>query len=155
MTVIFSKKCELALQAVLYLSTGETGRCFSAAEISKELSVPKEFISKILQALTPSGIVMSKKGKMGGFCIGKEISDIRLIDIVEAIDGLDIFHTCVLGFPGCSVEAPCPVHHEWGQLREKTVQMLSKNTLAELKGKTINKINDLKRQISNKSGNGK
>ncbi|MEW6652694.1 MAG: Rrf2 family transcriptional regulator [Bacteroidota bacterium] len=139
MTVIFSKACELGLQAVLFLSTkGE--EVFNAAEVSRELKVPKEFVSKVLQILTVSGIVGSRKGKKGGFYLNKRPAEIKLIDIVEAIDGLDIFKTCVLGFPGCSHETPCPVHDKWGKLREEAYQMLSEETLEDLKEKTKNKI---------------
>lgn len=139
MTVIFSKSCELGLQAVLYLSTKEK-RLFNAKEVSDELKVPKEYVSKVLQMLTSSGIVGSKKGKNGGFFLAKEPVEIKLIDIVEAIDGLDVFKTCVLGFPGCSHETPCPVHDKWGKLREEAFKMLSEETLEDLKEKTKNKL---------------
>ena len=143
MTVIFSKKCELALQAVLYLSVKKQNVIVSAIEVSKELKVPKEFVSKVLQILTDSGIVGSKKGKNGGFYLAKRPSNVKLIDIVEAIDGLEIFNTCVLGFPGCSISEPCPVHDKWGKLREDAYKMLSEETLEQLKGKTLNKILNL------------
>ncbi len=143
MTVIFSKKCELALQAVLFLSAQQAGEKFSSYDISKKLNVPKEFVSKILQTLTGSGIAASRKGKSGGFYLAKPSSEIRLIDIVIAIDGMDIFHKCVLGFPGCSFEEPCPVHEKWGKLREQTYKMLSEETLEELRDKTIHKIESL------------
>lgn len=139
MTVIFSKACELGLQAVLFLSTKEK-RLFNATEVSKELKVPKEFVSKVLQILTNSGIVGSKKGKNGGFYLSKQPVEIKLIDIVAAIDGLDLFKTCVLGFPGCSHEAPCPVHNKWGKLRDDAFKMLSEETLEDLKEKTKNKL---------------
>jgi len=67
MIVIFSKACELDLQAVLFLSTQPAGSPFSSGDISSELKVPKEFLSKVLQTLTGKGIVGSKKGKTGGF----------------------------------------------------------------------------------------
>ena len=140
MTVIFSKKCELGLQAVLFLSIKKDKSIFKAAEISEELKVPKEFVSKVLQVLTESGIVGSKKGKTGGFYLAKRPSSIRLIDIVYAIDGKELFDKCVLGFPGCSSDAPCPVHYKWGKLREEAYKMLSEETLEQLKEKTIKKI---------------
>ncbi|OGU35989.1 MAG: transcriptional regulator, partial [Ignavibacteria bacterium GWB2_35_6b] len=136
MTVIFSKKCELGLQAVLFLSVKKQNVIVSAIEISQELKVPKEFVSKVLQILTDSGIVGSKKGKNGGFYLAKRPANIKLIEIVEAIDGLELFNTCVLGFPGCSVAEPCPVHEKWGKLREDAYKMLSEETLEQLKGKT-------------------
>jgi len=143
MTVMFSKKCELAIQAVLFLSIKKEKVIFNSTEISKELKVPKEFVSKMLQTLTPSGIVGSKKGKNGGFYLSRKPSNIKLIEIVEAIDGLNVFKTCVLGFPNCGNENPCPVHETWGQIREKTFNMLNKETLENFKEATIKKIHSL------------
>ena len=140
MTVFFSKACELGLQAVLFLSIKKEKIIFNADEVSKELKVPKEFVSKVLQILTNSGVVGSKKGKNGGFYLAKSPSQIKLIDIVEAIDGLDVFKSCVLGFPGCSIEKPCPVHDKWGVLRDEAYKMLSDETLEQFKEKTIIKI---------------
>ncbi|HET55399.1 MAG TPA: Rrf2 family transcriptional regulator [Ignavibacteria bacterium] len=140
MTVIFSKTCELGLQAVLFLSIKKEKRIFTATEVSQELKVPKEYISKVMQILTESGIIGSKKGKNGGFYLAKSPSSIKLIDIVEVIDGLEIFNNCVLGFPGCSNEKPCPVHEKWGKLRDDAYKMLSTETLEQLKEKTLHKL---------------
>jgi Rrf2 family transcriptional regulator, iron-sulfur cluster assembly transcription factor len=142
MTVFFSKACELGIQAVLFLSI-KTKKIYKAEEISSELKVPKEFVSKVLQMLTGSGIIGSKKGKSGGFFLVKEPDQIKLIDIVDAIDGLDVFTSCFLGFPGCSHETPCPVHNKWGKLREEAFKMLSEETLENLKEKTESKLASL------------
>ncbi|MCZ7602465.1 MAG: Rrf2 family transcriptional regulator [Melioribacteraceae bacterium] len=140
MTVIFSKTCELGLQAVLFLSIKKEKRIFTASEVSKELKVPKEYVSKVMQILTESGIIGSKKGKNGGFYLAKSPSNIKLIDIVQAIDGLELFSNCVLGFPGCSSDHPCPVHDKWGKLRDDAYKMLSTETLEQLKEKTLHKL---------------
>jgi len=140
MTVIFSKKCEYGLQAVLYLAAKENGEIISAEDIAKKLSIPKEFVSKILQSLTDSGIIFSKKGKSGGFALAKDPKTIRLIDIVAAIDGLGLFNSCVLGFPNCNPNHPCQLHERWGVLRTNAYSMLTDETLDELKAKTLNKI---------------
>ena len=140
MTVFFSKKCEYALQAILLMAASKNDCVCPAEEISKKLNIPKEFISKILQSLTESGLIESKKGKAGGFKLAKQPSQIKLIDIVESVDGLESFNSCVLGFPNCSDKNPCPVHHDWAQLRIKALEMLSSETLDKLKQKTLNKI---------------
>jgi Rrf2 family protein len=140
MTVIFSKKCEYGLQAVLYLSTIEDTRSASADEISKKLNIPKEFVSKILQSLALKKIVGSKKGNSGGFFLGKPASQIKLIEIVEAIDGLSLFQSCVLGFPDCCPDNPCPVHNKWGKLRNDAYNMLTSETLEQFRKKSIAKI---------------
>jgi Rrf2 family protein len=143
MTVIFSKKCEYGLQAVLYMAAKEPGCICPSDEIADKLQIPKEFVSKILQSLTESGIVDSKKGKSGGFLLAKHPSKIRLIDIVTAIDGLDLFNSCVLGFPHCSPDQPCPVHDKWGELRTKAYNMLTDETIDKFREKTLNKISKI------------
>jgi Rrf2 family protein len=143
MTVIFSKKCEYGMQAILYLAAQEKGTLVSADDISKVLKIPREFISKILQSLRESGLISSSKGKSGGFSLAKDPSRIKLIDVVAAIDGLDIFDSCVLGFPECSPTHPCPVHNTWGTLRNQTYDMLTSETIDKLKEKTLNKIKSL------------
>jgi len=143
MTVIFSKKCEYGMQAVLYLAAREKGTLVSADEISKVLKIPREFVSKILQSLRESGLIASSKGKSGGFSLAKDASRIKLIDVVAAIDGLDMFDSCVLGFPECSPTHPCPVHNTWGTLRNQTYDMLMSETIDKLKEKTLSKIKSL------------
>ncbi len=143
MSIIFSKKCEYGIQAILFLSAEVESQICSADEISKKLLIPKEFVSKILQELTTSGIVDSKKGKSGGFFLSKPISEIRLIDVVTAIDGFDIFNKCVLGFSNCSSDSPCPVHNTWAKLSKETVQMLSEATLDEFLETTKRKLSSI------------
>jgi Rrf2 family protein len=143
MTVIFSKKCEYGLQGVLYLAAHLEEKVTSSEDISRALGIPKEFISKILQSLTESGIVESKKGKNGGFILAKAPSKIRLIDIVAAIDGLDIFNSCVIGFPECSPDHPCPVHQQWGDIRTKAYSMLTEETIDNFRDRTLSKIKAL------------
>jgi Rrf2 family iron-sulfur cluster assembly transcriptional regulator len=143
MTVIFSKKCEYGMQAILYLAARGKVSLVSAEEISKVLKIPREFVSKILQSLRESGLIASSKGKSGGFSLAKPASRIKLIDVVAAIDGLDIFDSCVLGFPECSPTHPCPVHDTWGSLRTQAYDMLTSETIDKLKEKTLHKISSL------------
>jgi Rrf2 family protein len=143
MTVIFSKKCEYGLQAVLYLAAHLENEVITSDEIAKKLNIPKEFVSKILQSLTESKIVSSKKGKAGGFSLAKDPKKIKLIDIVDAIDGLGVFDSCVLGFPNCNVDNPCPLHDKWGELRTKAYEMLTDENLDHFKTKTLQKIKHL------------
>jgi Rrf2 family protein len=144
MSIIFSKKCEYGIQAILFLSSLPLGTTTNAEEIAKELPIPKEFVSKILQELTPSGIIASKKGKNGGFILKRLPSELKLIDIVKAIDGDGIFSQCVLGFPNCSNETPCPVHATWSKINNETYAMLSKETIDSFLLLTKKKITSIR-----------
>ena len=128
------------LEQLTYLLFLKMADEYSKPPHNRKLNIPKEFISKILQSLTESGMIESKKGKAGGFKLAKHPSKIKLIDIVEAVDGLESFSSCVLGFPNCSDKNPCPVHDDWGELRARAYDMLNSETLDKFREKTLNKI---------------
>jgi Rrf2 family protein len=140
MTVLFSRKAEIAIKAMMLLATKEPGTCIDARVISKELQVPKMFAAKILQELVYAGLLFSKKGKMGGFYLNDSGASVKILQIVEAVDGLGIFKQCVFGFPNCGDEHPCPVHNKWGVIREEISEMLSDLTIGDMKEETLNKL---------------
>ncbi len=132
MSLIFSRQCEYALQAVLYMSAQEPGRFTNINEISERLEIPMPFLGKTLQLLVQSKILSSLKGPRGGFRLAKDPSEIALFHVVEAIDGTDFLTSCVLGFSECSTRNPCPMHSEWGGLRDRVYQMLASKTIADI-----------------------
>ncbi len=131
-SLLFSRQCEYALQAILYLATKEDGEHTSIKELTEQLRIPYHFLGKILQALTHTGLLLSHKGPTGGFALGMPAEDITLLHIVEAVDGVDFMHTCVLGFPVCSGENPCSVHNQWAAIREGLYKMLAGKNINEL-----------------------
>lgn len=137
MASFFSKRCEYGLQAVIYLASRENNALCSAKEISEELSIPKEFISKILQDLTDKGIIFSRKGRDGGFKLAVNANEIKLIDVIEAVDGLDIFNSCILGFHNCKKYKKCFLKDEWRDILNQTYLMLSKETVSNFKEKIL------------------
>lgn len=128
MSLIFSRKCEYALQSVLYLALKREGQWTSIREMSKKLGIPSHFLGKILQSLSYKKILASRKGPSGGFTLRMPPENITLFHIVEAVDGLSFMENCVMGFPECSSKNPCPIHERWAKLRDGLYQMLvSKN----------------------------
>jgi Rrf2 family iron-sulfur cluster assembly transcriptional regulator len=132
MSLIFSRQCEYALQAVLYLALRPQGQMTSMRELTKRLDVPYHFVAKILQDLTYKGLLNSMKGPTGGFALAMPAKDITLFHVVEAIDGADFTRTCVLGFPECSDKSPCAVHNKWTGLRDGIYSMLVRKNIAEM-----------------------
>jgi Rrf2 family transcriptional regulator, iron-sulfur cluster assembly transcription factor len=132
MSVIFSRQCEHALQAVLYLALKPEGEMTSAKELTARLKVPYHFIGKILQDLTKKKLLVSLKGPNGGFGLGRPPEQITLLHIVDAIDGPAFAHSCALGFKKCADQHPCSVHDSWKALREGIYQMLAKENIAQL-----------------------
>jgi Rrf2 family transcriptional regulator, iron-sulfur cluster assembly transcription factor len=132
MSIIFSRQCEYALQAVSYLALQPKGEMISIRAISRKLKVPYHFLGKILQNLAYKKLLISQKGAKGGFALALAPEKITLFQIVEAIDGDDLTKRCVMGFSKCSGESPCAVHNQWGKLREGIFAMLDKENIAEM-----------------------
>lgn len=132
MGLIFSRQCEYALQAVLFLALQPPEKMTSIKVLAKRLDIPFPFLAKILQNLSRQGLLASLKGPTGGFALAKPARDIKLFHIVKAIDGDGFMHNCVLGFPDCSGKNPCSVHENWGGLREAIYQMLISKNIAEM-----------------------
>ena len=132
MSVLFSRQCEYALQAVTYLALKRDGEMTSIKELTKKLRIPYHFLGKILQNLTYKGLLVSQKGPTGGFRLGMPAKEITLFHIIEAIDGVAFMNNCVLGFPECSGKNPCAVHDKWGNIRETIYSMLVNKNISQI-----------------------
>jgi Rrf2 family protein len=132
MSLIFSRQCEYALQAVLFLALKPPGEMTSIKDLTKKLDIPYHFVAKILQDLKRKGLLTSLKGPTGGFTLGIPAKKVTLFHIVEAIDGVDFTNNCVLGFPECSGKNPCAAHEKWAELREGIYSMLVGKNIAQM-----------------------
>jgi Rrf2 family protein len=132
MSLIFSRQCEYALQAVLYIALKPQGEMSSIKEMTKKLDIPYHFLGKILQDLSRKGLLKSLKGPTGGFALGMPAKDMTLFHIVEAIDGVELTSKCVMGFSECSGKNPCAVHEQWAGLRDGIYKMLVNKHIAEM-----------------------
>ncbi len=148
MSAIFSRGCEYAFQAILYLASQPPDRPVLQRDISKALQIPPHFLGKVLQLLRRSNLVISQKGKSGGFLLGRSPGDIFLYDILEAVDGSSCLDGCLLGFTQCGDESPCPVHSQWKQHKEKIMEMLQTRNAEELSKELHVKLNSLNRDKS-------
>jgi Rrf2 family protein len=101
-------------------------------EIAENQEIPRHFLSKILQQLVKAGLLESMKGPNGGFKLSKKPEKITLLHIIKAIDGLEVFTQCGIGFKKCSDDHPCPIHHDFKKVRDKVYELFKKKTLKEL-----------------------
>lgn len=136
MSVLFSRPCEYALRAVIYLARKPEGEMTSAKELTLKLDVPYHFISKILQDLTYKHLVYSLKGPTGGFALARSPHGILFQEIVEAIDGNDYKTQCVMGLPECGGKNICAVHHKWALIKDSIHDMLVSKTVFEMANET-------------------
>ncbi len=135
---MFSKSCEYAIKAMIYIanntknsSTGKVG----TKQIAKGIEAPENFIAKILQDLSKRKLLHSAKGPNGGFYLTEEEKQRTLTDIIKAIDGDGFYLNCLLGLKVCSEKTPCPVHHQYKEVKQKLVYILDNNTIGQLNEK--------------------
>ena len=125
MSIIFSRQCEYALQAVSYLALQPKGKLVSIKELTERLKIPYHFLGKILQELAQKQILISHKGHNGGFALAASPEKITLYTIIEAIDGTDFKHRCAMGFSECSSKIPCAMHDQWEKSRNEIIGLLA------------------------------
>lgn len=129
---MFSKSCEYGIRAVLFIAQNSNGNYIGLKDIAKSQNIPEHFLSKVLQILVKRKILKSYRGLKGGFALNHDSDSINLLGIINAIDGMDLFDTCVMGLKKCSSEMPCPVHHQYKPVKEEFLKILSNKTLKNL-----------------------
>jgi Rrf2 family protein len=129
--VILSQSAKYALRATIYLADHGEGPHLSR-EIAEALDVPAQYLAKILQDLARHGLLISAKGRGGGFRLAQPADQIVLLRVVRAIDGERFGEGCALGLPDCSDEAPCALHGAWKELKGEILGMLENTNLSDL-----------------------
>lgn len=130
---MFSTSCHYGLQAMLYIAIHyHEGKSVELSTIAIKQDIPKHFLSKILQLLVKQKLLTSMKGPTGGFKLARPPEKIRLIEVVKAIDGLEIFNQCGIGLKKCNDDNPCPIHHDYKKIRDRIRQLFEQETLQGL-----------------------
>jgi Rrf2 family protein len=100
--------------------------------IAEEAEIPTHFLAKILQQLARKGYLRSSKGPTGGFCLRMRASELSLLNIVDAVDGLADFERCPAGLAECNDNAPCGMHDSWKALRSRIIEYLERTSIEDL-----------------------
>ena len=130
---MLSISCKAAIKAVIFLGSKlESGDKSSIKEIAKFINENEHTVGKILQKLVKHRIIISAKGPNGGFFITEKQKNQPIINIVEAIDGKDVFKQCGLGLNRCSETRPCPFHNDFKPIRELFKQMCEEKRIRNL-----------------------
>src|SRR5690554_1292547 len=96
---MFSKSCEYGIKAILYIATESIeGYRVKIGDIAENSDSPEAFTAKIMGTLARHNIVNSLKGPYGGFEIDiHRMKQIKISEIVYAIDGDSVYNGCALG----------------------------------------------------------
>lgn len=129
---MLSQTAEYALRAVLYLARRAGDGPVRVDEVASALSVPRNYLSKILHVLARGGVLSSTRGPHGGFELAVPAESLLLADVVGAFDDLESRGVCLLGRASCSDRSPCGAHHRWKEVSEVVGSFFRDTTVAEL-----------------------
>jgi Rrf2 family protein len=127
---MFSRTVEYALRAVIHLAH-EAPRPRTTAQIADATRVPKDYLSKILQGLAKKGLVDTQRGVGGGVSLTKRPDEVTILDVVNAVEPIERFHTCPLNLPNHGANL-CPLHRRMDDAMATVEAAFRNSTLAEV-----------------------
>jgi len=130
--VRFSTSIEYAIHGLIYLARLVPGRRALTRDVGGATGVPEEYLRKVFQQLSRSGLVSSQKGARGGYQLARPAGEITLRAVVESIDGSLPTYTCLRDQRDCSLGTPCPVHIVFEEARSRMAEVLEASSIEDL-----------------------
>jgi Rrf2 family protein len=136
---MLSQKTKYGLKALCLLARESASGPRLVADIADRERIPRKFLETILLDLKHSGIVQSKKGRGGGYMLGRPADRIRVGDVVRSLNGPLALVGCVSETAyrpcaECADEPSCAVHLLMKDVRDATANILDRRTLAQVAG---------------------
>lgn len=131
---MFSKSCEYALRAVIFIAEqSKQNNKVGVKEISNATNSPEHFTGKILQKLAKQEIITSIKGPYGGFVLTEnDAKQISVSQIIQIIDGDEVYNACGLGLSSCNPDNPCPLHNKFASVRKDLKEIVENTSIYDL-----------------------
>ena len=112
------------------------GESLIISEISREQAIPKKFLEQILLELKRAGIVMSRRGRLGGYVLLRPAEKITFGEVLRLIDGPIAPLPCLSKIAyrkcaDCGEEANCEIRHVFARVTIATREVLVHTTLAD------------------------
>jgi Rrf2 family protein len=129
---LLSRKADYALLILSHLDRHREGG--SAREVAEQFGLSHSFVANILKVLTHKGFVVSHRGVKGGYVLARPTEQIRLIELLDAVDEPVHLAECNRTSPDehCTLTAVCPLRHAIADVHRRIREVLSNVTLAEL-----------------------
>jgi Rrf2 family protein len=131
--MLLSQTARYALRAVYYLTTLGHDKCQLTKDIAQNTKIPAAYLARIMSTLAKRGILYSRTGLGGGFCLTKEAMELSLYDVASQFDNLDDYRGCIFGFAECCKEKRCPLHDDWIRLKDEIIKLLKSTSLGRLR----------------------
>ena len=129
---IIRRNTDYALRLLVHLAARSGTGAKSARVLSEEEDVSYQLTCKLLQRLTAAGFVRSTRGAKGGFSLRVPPSNIRLLEVIESIQGPLVFNRCLLSKDACPRQGNCPITGKLRGLQDHLTESLNGITVADL-----------------------
>lgn len=140
---MISKKTKYGLKALVYLARQYDKGPILIADLAREENIPKKFLEAILLALKNSGILQSKKGKGGGYYLGRPPGKITFGQAIRIMEGPlapvpCVSETAYAKCTECENEQTCGIRLVMKDVRDAIAGILDNTTLADVLEKIDN-----------------
>jgi FeS assembly SUF system regulator len=109
----------------------------NAKDITAQTHIALPTVSKILKALTKSGLLLSHRGAHGGYSLANEAIKITIADIITAMEGKPGLTECSHNNTLCALQPTCAISGNWQTISSivyKTLEKISLQDMVLLKG---------------------
>jgi len=127
-----TRAADYAIRVMIHLAGAPPGTRLSRAELAEASECPEQFLSKVLQGLTRTGLVISHRGNTGGFELPQRHRSASLLDVVEAIEGPLSLNVCMGSGEACTRQTWCPAHLVWADAQTAMSAVLKNATIDQL-----------------------
>ncbi len=127
-----TRASDYAIRGVVYMSMQSHGSIVVIPEVAREMDVPVGFLARIFQSLSRAGIVISHRGKKGGYSMARKPEEVTLRDVVEAVEGDIKLNICLDGYNACDRMDFCPVRKELANVQKDLIASLDRTNFATL-----------------------
>ncbi|HEX4181894.1 MAG TPA: Rrf2 family transcriptional regulator [Caulobacteraceae bacterium] len=135
---MLTKKAKYGLKAMVHLAELPPGEGVSIGDIAEANALPRKFLEAILLDLRNAGFVRSRKGRGGGYTLARAPSDIRVGDIIRALDGPlapipCASRTAYVACDDCPDLNGCSVRMIMQNVRDAMADILDHTSLAQMR----------------------
>ena len=124
---MLSQTATYAIRSMAFLAAHRDDGPILSQTIAREMEIPGNFLSKILNRLVQAGFIHSIRGTKGGFVLAKKPSEIRVRDIADLFMRFDDFKKCFLGLHDC--DGTCRLHRHWLKIVNQMERLLDETTI--------------------------
>ncbi len=128
---LLNRDTDYAVRALCEMARRPDDRV-TVSELYPLLKVPRPYLRRILQTLARVGMLVSSRGKGGGFRLQRAPADIPLTAVIELFQGPFSLAECLFNGESCPNCATCPLRKTLKSIERDAVKTLRKTTIASL-----------------------